>query len=275
MEYFQARQSYSQTLSIEEVARRLACQPQVDGVVLMGSGARAALSPSSDIDLLVLLAPEAPQQFMLSTTIQERLAEVYFASSAELVAFLARSQNAQATSYQTTLMGWIARGQILFDRAGRVGELRAKLAQSDWASVPADGELYDAWYATNYDLVQTQRLLGTQDPIVQMKADLRLLFMVDQLWSRYFLVRRLVGMSHKASIVWMADNDPEFFARMQALLLEPQRERKFEQYCLLAARALKPVGGLWPQEMTAVQLIDHADPGLAASQLDLWQRWMA
>ena len=274
MEYFQARQSYSQTLSIDEVARRLACQTQVDGVVMMGSGGRAALSPSSDIDLLVLLGAEAPLLFMLSTTILERLAEVYFASSADLMA-LAQGQAAHASSYQVTLMGWIASGQILFDRAGRVGELRAQLAQSDWASLPADGELYDAWYATNYDLVQTQRLLGTQDPIVQMKADLRLLFMVDQLWSRYFLVRRLVGMSQKASIIWMADNDPEFFARMQALLLEPQRERKFEHYCLLAARALEPVGGLWPQEMTAIQLIDHADPGLAANQLDLWQSWMA
>jgi predicted nucleotidyltransferase len=284
MEPFQARQSYSHAFTVDEICRRLERQPEVDGILMMGSGAGGELSLSSDIDLLVILRGEPLPLFMLSTTIQARLAEVYFARAEDLDHFLAQRQPVPDNSYSATLLRWIMTGQIFYDPSGRLGALRAVLAESEhsghpkrseWFLLPAHGELYNAWYSTNYDLVQTRRLLESQDPIVQMKVDLRLIFMIDQLWTRYFVVRRLPGMSHKASIRWMAENAPEFYARLQAFLVEPDRTRKFEHFQALAMLALEPVGGLWPEMMTAVQLAGNADPGLVENQLDIWARWMA
>ena len=178
-------------------------------------------------------------------------------------------------SFEAARLRWIQTGQILFDRSGRLERARAVLSKGEWFTPPSAGEIYDAWFATNYDLAQTRRLFLSHDPVLMMKIDLRMLFMLDQLWMRYFLVRRLAGMSEKQRIRWMMASDAPFFARFQACLAEGDRKRRFELYTELARSALEPVGGVWPEEMTAVQLVGGADPHLAEKQLNLWESWLA
>ena len=274
----QARSSYSHSLSVDEVVFRLARQAQVDAVLMMGSGASTILSPSSDIDLLVVLNGEPLAIFMVSTTIDQRLSEVYFMRAEELDVLLDRPKAVPDYSVAATRLRWIQSGQILFDRSTRLERSRAVLAglaQSDWLIPPTDEDIYAAWYATNYDLVQTKRLFLSNDPVMAIKVDLRMLFMLDQLWQRYFLVRRIAGMSEKMRIRWMMKTHAPFMARFQACLAENDRLKKFTAYTELARSALEPVGGLWPEEMTAVQLVEGSDPRLAEKQLNLWESWLA
>ena len=274
----QARSSYSHSLSVDEVVFRLARQAQVDAVLMMGSGASTILSPSSDIDLLVVLNGEPLAIFMVSTTIDQRLSEVYFMRAEELDVLLDQPKAVPDNSVAATRLRWIQSGQILFDRSTRLERSRAVLAglaQSDWLIPPTDEDIYAAWYANNYDLVQTKRLFLSNDPVMAIKVDLRMLFMLDQLWQRYFLVRRIAGMSQKMGIRWMMTSDAPFYTRFQACLAEGDRLKKFTLYQELARSALEPVGGLWPEEMTAVQLVSGADPRLAEKQLSLWESWLA
>lgn len=269
----EARASYSHHLSLAEVAARLEKRPEVDGVLMMGSGGSGALTPSSDIDLLVVLASGSEMK-MISTTLEGRLSEIYFAGAEDLDRFAFSSAVLPEYSFEAARMRWIQTGTILFDRSGRLARTRQALAQRAWSAQPSDAELYEAWYATNYDLVQTRRLVTAEDSVSWMKADLRLLFMLHDVWERYFLARRLPAQGDKARIRWMAAQDPGFYALFQRCLAESGRAARFELYCELAGRALAPLGPLWPETMTAVQL-DEASPSGAAAVLERWRAWLA
>ncbi len=254
---------------------RLARHAEVDGVVMMGSGAAATLTPFSDIDLLVILSGGPLALKMVSTTIEGRLSEVYFVSASELDRYAEGAFLVPEYSEEAVRLRWIQTGQVLFDRAGRLEGLRLALAQGDWTSPPTDAELYEAWFAINYELAQTRRLLRASDAVSLLKVDLRLTALVSGLWERYFLVRRLPSLSEKARIRWLAANDPPAFTLLQACLAEGDRQRRFALLEQLAGRVLESVGGLWPTEMTSVQLAPDANPEEAGQQLDAWESWLA
>jgi hypothetical protein len=270
-----ARRSYSHSLSVQEVVMRLARHTEVNGVVMMGSGAVAMLNPTSDIDLLVVLSGSPLELKMVSTTIEGRLSEVYFVSASELDRFLEVPLKVHDYSEEAVRLRWIQTGQVLYDRSGRLERLRSVLTHGDWTSPPSDAEVYEAWFSTNYDLAQTRRLLGAADAASLMKVDLHMLLLLHELWERYYLVRRSPGLSEKARIRWMAANDPQAYALIQECLAECDRQRKFAILEKLAFRVLEAVGGLWPAEMTAVQLSPGANPELAEWQMDAWESWLA
>jgi hypothetical protein len=170
-------------------------------------------------------------------------------------------------------MGWIESGQVLFDRNGRLAMLRNALGSIEWRQPPEDAAVYAAWYRTQYDLVQTQRLISAEDEVSWMKADLRLLRMLAELWERYFLVRRLPAQTEKGRIRWMKANDESFLASFQGCLGETERRTKFAQYVDLARHALEPCGGLWDEGATAVEL-DGGESNEAGLALDVWESWL-
>ncbi|HJZ48342.1 MAG TPA: nucleotidyltransferase domain-containing protein, partial [Roseiflexaceae bacterium] len=65
-------------LALDELLARLAVHPAVDGVVVMGSAGEGALKPASDYDLYVVLSSMPQPLFLLLTTVEQRLTEVYF-----------------------------------------------------------------------------------------------------------------------------------------------------------------------------------------------------
>jgi hypothetical protein len=267
------RSSLTHHCSVEEVTARLARRSEVDGVVMMGSGGTGGLSPSSDIDLLVVLADGLLQARMLSTTIAERLAEVYFVQCGELDAWVKERPALAQDSFAAVRLGWIESGMILFDRVGRLVRLQAALKSAGWVKSPDPGEIYTAWFRTNYDLAQTGRLVTAEDSASRIKADLRLLRMLAEVWERYFLARRLPALSDKGRIRWMQTNDPDFLVDFQACLAEADRAAKFERWTRLARRALEPAGELWPDAATAIELA-QGGAEQAAALLDVWQDWL-
>jgi predicted nucleotidyltransferase len=261
-------------LTVEDVTARLALRPEVDGVVMMGSGGKGSLSPSSDIDLLIILDEALPDAKMISTTIEGRLTEIYFVLGSELYAWLDDLSILPQESFTAVRMRWIESGQVLFDRSGRLGRLQAALGAGEWSTPPDDTEVYTAWYLTNYDLTQTRRLVFAEDEVSWMKADLRMLRMLSELWARYFLVRKLPAQSEKERIRWMKDQDPSFLVAFQDCLRTVERKAKFTQYVDLARRVLEPTGGLWPENTTAVDLVD-GDSEKAEQVLEQWAGWLA
>jgi predicted nucleotidyltransferase len=274
MEFQRTIRKGNEDITLEALIERLADRPEIDGVVMMGSGAGGKLTPTSDIDLLILVNDDLQGVRMISTTVERRLSEVYFIHAVWLDNWLLMRPVLKDSSHEALRLGWIQNGAILFDRSGRLRNTREILKNEKWSSPPGQGEIYMIWFLTNYDLAQTQRLLESTDTISLIKVDLRLLKMIYDLWGRYFSVRQLPALSEKASIRWMEANDPDFLAKFQICLAETDRARKFQLYAELARWVLEPAGGLWPESTTAVML----EEGVALDQIEnalrAWRSWL-
>ncbi len=267
------RPGYTFALTVAEVTARLSRRREVDGVVMMGSGGAGLFTPASDIDLLVVLAGSFQRVRMISTSIEGRLAEIYFTQAGALDAWLAERPVLNQESFAAVQLSWIESGQVLFDRTGRLARVQSALRAGGWSSAADEAEVYAAWFRTNYDLAQTRRLVEAGDEVSWIKADLRLARMLVDLWERYFVVRRLPALSEKGRIRWMQANDARFLASFQTCLAEADRKRKFEQYVALAREALGPGGGLWAETSTAVEL-DEGGPEEAEETLKIWENWL-
>src|SRR6478609_1605444 len=75
--------------SLDEVIANLSAHPAVDAVLTMGSTATGALHAASDYDLLVVLSEMPVLTFLAMTTIDGRMAELYFTTTQTLDTLLA------------------------------------------------------------------------------------------------------------------------------------------------------------------------------------------
>jgi hypothetical protein len=80
----------TETLTLEDLIRRLAGHSAVDSIVVMGSAGDGTLNPASDYDLYVVLASMPEPLFMLLTTVGQRLTEIYFTTAEAIDHILAR-----------------------------------------------------------------------------------------------------------------------------------------------------------------------------------------
>src|SRR5438034_9920673 len=124
--------SQSNQLALNEVIARLALHDPVDGVLLMGSTGQKTLSPASDYDLVVGLASQPEPIALLHTVIDQRLAEVYFCSTATLDQIAGEHNSAQGGTLpsvgdQVAFYTWLQTGRIAFDRSGRLARAQQHL----------------------------------------------------------------------------------------------------------------------------------------------------
>jgi hypothetical protein len=71
----------TETLTLDDLIRRLAGHSAVDGIVVMGSASDETLNPASDYDLYVVLSSMPEPLFMLLTSVERRLTEIYFTTA--------------------------------------------------------------------------------------------------------------------------------------------------------------------------------------------------
>jgi hypothetical protein len=121
----------SQTLALDDLIARLAAHAVVDGVVVMGSAGDRAFNLTSDYDLCVVLSFMPQPLFMLLTTVDQRLTEVYFSTVEALDRMLALQEPTIGDFGQALATQWLQDGRVAFDRAGRLGQLQRKV-QADW-----------------------------------------------------------------------------------------------------------------------------------------------
>ena len=263
-------------MALDEVIRRLSRHPAVDGILVMGSTAGDAMRPESDYDLLVVLAGTDAPLFLIVTTIDHRLGEIYFTPATEIDAILASGDLATLARDHLrlggTLLAWLHHGQIVFDRSQRLRRAQERLASGSWHTPAGVAGHYAAWFSINYNLRQTRRMLAADDPVYHTAVDLRLLYTLFDLWTAYFRVRDLAPQGEKKEIRYLAAHDPAYLELFRRGLAEPDRWRKFELYVQLARQTLAPVSDLWPEDATAVQLRAEVEPTppAVANALRFW-----
>ena len=262
--------------TLEQVIRRLAAHDAVDGVVVMGSAAHDALSAASDYDLLVVLADRSAPLFLTVTTIAGRMAELYFVDAAAIDA-IAESDDLPALARIRSMLGgavlaWLETGRLAFDRSGRLACARSAVGAQSWFVPASADEKYNAWFSVNYNLAHNRRMLTLDDPVYQTAVDLRLLYMLSDLWLHYFRIRAIPWQGEKPAIRYVQAHDPSFLDLLRVCLAETDRGRKMARYEELARHVVAPIGPIWAAGTTAVQLDTGAagDPGAVEAALAFW-----
>ncbi|MDQ3705228.1 MAG: nucleotidyltransferase domain-containing protein [Chloroflexota bacterium] len=263
-------------LSLDEVVARLSGKPAVDGILVMGSGVTGDMHPASDYDLFVVLSDMPSPLYLVATEIDHHFAEIYFGSVEKLEGYLAAEPPLHPVDIDAAVIRWLQTGRIAFDRYGLLSRAQSKFRQREWQHwfEPQSGlQLHQTWFSVNYNLVQTQRMLASPDPVYATTVDLRLLYTVMEVWQAYFRLRGLPSLGEKHDIRYLAANDPEYLDLFRCCLAEPDRARKFELYRRLADIALAPLGGLWQDGTTAMQFRGDKQwqPDTVDKALAFWQ----
>lgn len=263
-------------LGLDEVIARLSRKPAVDGIMVMGSGGNGDLHPASDYDLFVVLNDMPSPLYLVATEIDHRLAEIYFASAEKLEGFLSAEPPLHPVDIDAAVIRWLQTGRIAFDRSGLLSRAQDRFRQREWQDwfEPQTGpQLHQTWFSVNYNLVQTQRMLASPDPVYATAVDLRLLYTVVEVWQAYFRLRGLPSLGEKHDIRYLARTDPEYLDLFRCCLSEPDRARKFELYRRMADIALAPMGGLWREGTTAVQFRGDTkwQPDMVENALAAWR----
>ena len=241
---------------LDDVVQRLAGHPAVQGVALCGSGRDAALTPASDIDLLIVVDDARANLRSGVTCIDGRMGDLLFATTPE-IAEIANAESAlDAATWVGMLASHLERAHIQFDRDGSLARAQDQIRRCELASDPAPSAAYRAWNKINYDRQHNRRMLESDDPDYATALDVRLLYSLVDVFTGYFATRGLRWQGEKAAVRHLRDHDPAFLALFQQALSETDRHAKFDLYERLCQQAAAPVGGLWPDGTTSAHLRD-------------------
>jgi len=239
-------------LTLEEVVARLAACPLVSGVFLFGA-APASPSAANDYDILVVADKDPLPTRSGITWIDGRLADLVFTSTAEIAQLGELPSPLRLTDdWCGRLIRWLAVGTVAFDREGLLGRVRDHLRSLPQEVEAPEAELYRRWDHANYNVAQSRRYVAADDLIYREAFDLRMTYQLGEAMVDYFRVRRLFWEGEKEAIRYWERSDPEFKQLFFACLYERDRSRRFELYCEVVARALAPVGGIWPPYSTSM-----------------------
>ena len=264
--------SSSNEMTLGEVTARLGQNEVVTGLLLIGSAARGELTPSSDYDLVIVLA-EMPVPLHVGVTyIDGTLTDLIFLRAAQIDEVLALEERVSDDSWLGRIVRWLEEGAILLDRDGRLAQAQAE-ARSQDLLVRTEDAGYSAWFTINYNLAQTRRLLAADDPVYLAAADLRTaLYASRDLVFGYFQLRGLRWEGDKAAVRYLIAHDPAYLDLLARFLGQPNREEKHALYERLAALTVAPVGALWEEGETAMTFDgEKGTPDMVGAALSFWQ----
>ncbi|MEZ4860628.1 MAG: DUF294 nucleotidyltransferase-like domain-containing protein [Caldilineaceae bacterium] len=266
-------QSSTNQSTLDQVITTLAQQTIVDGLIVVGSAGRKEMTPASDYDLVLILG-EMPVPLHTGVTyIDGRFTDLVFHTSEQIEQILAATTPFDFWDWTGRLVGWLLEGQVCFDRYSRVGAAQAKARNGTWLASADNQAAYGAWQRINYNLAVVRRYLSSTDPNYLVAADMRMaIYGPQDLFWNYFAVRGLPPASEKQQIHYLQQHDPAFLARFNRFLAEPNRSEKFRLYEELAAEVLAPVGRLWQDGETVLNLTaEVVTPAMEQQALSLWE----
>jgi len=275
---FPTIQTTTETMTLDDLVGRLTSHANLDGIVVMGSASSGLLNPASDYDLYVVLSSMPEPMFLLLTTVEHRLTEVYFTTAEAIDQMLAVEHPTAGNQNQALATQWLQTGRIAFDRYGRLDLLRRKVQEPPWrdtayAHETSQSDMYAYWWKINYNLRQTRRMLVSTDPAYLIAVDIRLLYSLPEVFVGYARIRGMPWRGEKELIRYLMQHDQPFLDLFLQCIAETDYKRKAALYEQIAALALAPLGGLWAPGATAVQIATDPAfaPGNVERALRFWQ----
>jgi predicted nucleotidyltransferase len=252
-------------MALDKVLRGLQTNSAVEGVLIIGSAAKDTLHSGSDYDLAIVLSALPGPVNVVLTTIDHRLADIIFFSTAHLDRVTAADQHTiHAESKEALLVGYLQSGVIAVDRTMRLEAARKRARAADLVMPPSDLERYDVWQKIAYNVAQTRRYLRAESELYQHAVDLRLLYQLSDLMVGYFELRGLRWKGEKDAIHYWEANDPAYWGLFQRCLGESERAKRVRLYDELAGRTVAPFAELPSIDETTIALEAASGASLAA-----------
>ncbi len=242
---------------LRQVINKLQENTLVEGVLIIGSLTTGTFTAASDYDVVVFLQGMPAMWYVGVTTIAGRFTDVMFVSAEFLQKVQQLTTTISTTHELTPIIRWIAQGTIIIDRNSELQRAREHIHGSSLASpMISRDEEYQAWFSTNYNFAVVCRLLRATNSLYQTTADIRMaVYGHSDVWFNYFTIRGLAWTGDKAAIKYLQAHDPAYLAHYQAFIQATDRQTKFEHYKTTAMLATAPLGGLWNEDETVVNIL--------------------
>ena len=244
--------------SLAEVITRLSANPRVEGILQIGSLAERTLTSASDYDLVIIHQPDvatAPPWYVGITQIDHRLSDLIFVAALEVEHLAALAAPVALNDPLAPIIRWVQRGAIVHDRIGLLHRAKHYLAARSWVEPTDDQAAHATWFSVNYNLAQTRRMIEADDPLYRATAEIRMaVYGYADVWHGYFTLRKLSWEGDKAAIAYLAEYDPAFLDACRQFIAETSVDARLLAYQRAAAIATSVWGGLWPPDITAMNV---------------------
>lgn len=255
--------------SLDAVIAHLSGQPEIDGVMQIGSLTNDAFSPTSDYDLVIVLHDLPTPWYVGVTIIDGRFTDLLFVDAVALGRIAALATPIALQDPLAPIVRWLQQGRIIHDRSGRLATAREHVTATSWVKPTPEEDVYGSWFAINYDLAQARRMLASDDPLYSATVDVRMaIFGHMDVWTGYFTIRRLPYAGEKEAIRYLLAHDLDFLTHYQQFIAESERHAKFDHYERVAALAIAPCGAPWSDDTTAMNLPHSLDRWIALFDAD-------
>ena len=262
--------SITDSFSLEDVTARLAAREDVAALVLIGSTGQSSIKAYSDYDLLLFMSVMPVPLHVLFTTINGVLTDVIFGDTAVIERILTSENLAVLTKKDGSLMYWLAHGRIVHDRDGRVRQAQTRLQNEPWSFTISEQAQLSAWNHINYNWLQTRRMLAADDLVYKTAVEMRLQYMVADVWVAYFVIRGLHWSGEKTAVSYWQEHDHTYLALFQEYVSANSLERRFAFFEKLAQETLAPVGGLWTEPGTSFSFQGEWEMGDLETAVVFW-----
>ena len=163
----------------------------------------------------------------------------------------------------------VVNGRLQHDQNGRLQQAQSRLQNEPYAETIPVVESVKQWQSINYNWLQTKRMMKSNDPVYETAVEMRLQYMVSDLWVAYFHVRQMRWDGEKTAVKFWQQHDPTFLILFQKYLVANNHTDRFALYEQLAQQTLAPVGGLWSEPATSVSLA-NGEGIQQQTALDFW-----
>jgi predicted nucleotidyltransferase len=251
--------------NLEKTIVQISKSESVMGIMQIGSLCRKQVSSQSDYDLVIIFDEAAKSWYVGVTFIENRLTDLIFVRSSEIERVLALDTPVAQNDELAPIIRWVRDGEILYARSKSLQHTQEKTRTQALIEPIDDEAAYSAWFRINYNLAHLRRMLTSNDSVYKLAANIRIaVYGHSDIWFGYFTIRRIEFLGDKAAIRYLCEHDPEFLSSYQQFINgKSSVDEKFAAYERVASMATAPMGTLWPEISTVMNL---------ENTLEIWQR---
>jgi len=234
--------------TLKEIIAQLEANLAVDAAFLTGSFAQGISSPSSDMDLVVILKENDKQIRSVYTWIDGIFADIFFFDRATITHIKSAEKIASSSlDLEGSLIAWLAKSKILFDKTGEITNLKTDITLIEKCSV-LENENNSIAQRINYNRVANKRYFLSDDPHYHEALSLRLLYSVSELVVGYLTLRGISWEGEKSAINYLKEEALDFYNSFQKFLNSKDLTGKYQAYEAMCEKVFPPGYGWWTQE---------------------------
>lgn len=234
--------------TLKEITTQLEANPVVDAAFLTGSFAQGTSSPSSDMDIVVILKENGKQIRSVYAWIDGVFADIFFFDRATVAHIKSADKIASSSpELESSFIAWLAKSKILFDKTGEITNLKADLTLIGKCGV-LENEKNSIAQRINYNRVANKRYFLSNDPHYHEALALRLLYSVSELVVGYLTLRGVPWEGEKYAITYLKEEALDFYNSFLDFLNSKDLTAKYQAYEAMCEKVFPPGYGWWTQE---------------------------